>query len=321
MFHIEGRRVLAKLNQMINIAKKMFDVMEEDEKNNEVGIQGSTVGDTLSESYSHNKISCPSPDTPTSCSPELDFSMKLGEFANASYSSPFLLPLRLQAVEKLRPVEMKNLSFNWSHSTSDEGHRPKKVINQIDDQTKAEMQDIFSELPAKVCDEEPKDSKDSDNLPKIPISDSNVVSEARRSAAVPKPPPPPLVSNPARTMPPSNLPSNGTAAPPPPVPLSKGSLPVPPAPMPPANKAVPPIPPPLGAAKVLRPKKCTKLKRSVHMGNMYRLLKAKVEGSSLNGKPSKARKSKVGGSAGENLGMADALAEMTKRYSTHNPCL
>ena len=50
------------------------------------------------------------------------------------------------------------------------------------------------------------------------------------------------------------------------------------------------------------------------MGSLYRLLKRKVEGCSHNGKLSNAKMSQAGGS-GENKaqGMADALAEITKR--------
>lgn len=90
-------------------------------------------------------------------------------------------------------------------------------------------------------------------------------------------------------------------APPPPLSLSKGSS--------------PPPPPPLGANKALRPKKMnTKLKRSTQMGSLYRLLKGKVEGCTLSGKLSNAKMSPVGVSAENKAqGMADALAEMTKR--------
>lgn len=57
------------------------------------------------------------------------------------------------------------------------------------------------------------------------------------------------------------------------------------------------------------------------MGNMYRVLKGKVEGSSLKDKLTRGSKTQVGGSAGGQKGMADALAEMTKRSSFHNPKL
>lgn len=52
------------------------------------------------------------------------------------------------------------------------------------------------------------------------------------------------------------------------------------------------------------------------MGNLYRTLKGKVEGSSLKGKASHAKKSNAGAaSGGKGQGMADALAEITKRSS------
>ncbi|XP_073009415.1 uncharacterized protein At4g04980-like isoform X1 [Typha latifolia] len=75
----------------------------------------------------------------------------------------------------------------------------------------------------------------------------------------------------------------------------------------------PPPPLPLSVTKALRAKKAnTKLKRSMHMGNLYRLLKGNVEGSSLDGRASNTRTS-AKGSACNTQGMADALAEMTKR--------
>lgn len=52
------------------------------------------------------------------------------------------------------------------------------------------------------------------------------------------------------------------------------------------------------------------------MGNLYRLLKGKVEGSSLDGKSSQGKRSKIGAPAGGKQGMADALAEMTKRFGS-----
>ncbi|KAL5211761.1 hypothetical protein ABZP36_022608 [Zizania latifolia] len=93
---------------------------------------------------------------------------------------------------------------------------------------------------------------------------------------------------------------------------------------PPENGPPPPPPPPPGAgniAKALRAKKAaTKLKRSTQMGSMYRHLRDRVEGSCPHGAKSshdkKARAAAAaagakGGGAGQ--GMADALAEMTKR--------
>lgn len=168
--------------------------------------------------------------------------------------------------------------------------------------------------------------------PLLPCRISPIEVRPNTVAPAPPPPPPPLpsssVNSPNVTVqypppPPPPLPApkmqgNVTVPPPPPPPLqtpSKGSPP-PPLPPPPFGKggAAPPPPPPLSANKSLRPKKSsTKLKRSTQIGNLYRLLKGKVEGSSLNGRSANCGKSKAGVSSGGKQGMADALAEMTKR--------
>ncbi|RVW13345.1 Uncharacterized protein CK203_089029 [Vitis vinifera] len=196
-----GRRVLAKLDYMIKIAREMFDIMDEDKRNNEERTEDSNIGDILGESYSDNKVTYPSPNSPTL---ELSISM--------IYFPPILSPVRLQAA----------------------GNIANKSI-------------------------------------------ATVTNEQKEQATAPPLPP----------SPPSNLPLNGAA---------------------------PPPPPPLAVAKALRPRKANnKLKRSTHMGNLYRTLKGKVEGSSLQGKNSQGRTSAIGDSAGGKQGMADALAEMTKR--------
>ncbi|KAG8072817.1 hypothetical protein GUJ93_ZPchr0006g43012 [Zizania palustris] len=95
---------------------------------------------------------------------------------------------------------------------------------------------------------------------------------------------------------------------------------------PPANGPSAPPPPPPGAgniAKALRAKKAaTKLKRSTQMGSMYRHLRDRVEGSCPHGaKSSQDKKARAAAAAaaagwksgGAGQGMADALAEMTKR--------
>ncbi|XP_055808097.1 uncharacterized protein LOC129876638 [Solanum dulcamara] len=131
----------------------------------------------------------------------------------------------------------------------------------------------------------------------------------------PPPPPPPMPSRNVISPPPPPPPpigSKGMACPPPSPPMaSNGAVPAPPPPMPKGKGPAPP--PPLGLIGVLRVKRAaTKLKRSTQMGNLYRLLKLQVEGSSLES-TSHHRMGKVGASAGGKQGMADALAEMTKR--------
>ncbi|KAF3598596.1 hypothetical protein F2Q69_00036823 [Brassica cretica] len=155
------------------------------------------------------------------------------------------------------------------------------------------------------------------------------------TAAAPLPPPPPPMKN--RAPPPPPMPqANGPAPPPPPPPMPttnrvvSGPLPTPPL-MPQANGPAPPPPPPRmgvlsgaacpppppGAARSLRPKKAaTKLKRSTQLGNLYRILKGKVEGRDPEARTGggSGRKAGVGSApAGGKQGMADALAEITKK--------
>ncbi|KAJ8568848.1 hypothetical protein K7X08_032545 [Anisodus acutangulus] len=136
------------------------------------------------------------------------------------------------------------------------------------------------------------------------------------------PPPPPMpmgkIKGGAPPPPPSpRQTKKGGAPPPPPSPrqTKKGGAPPPP-PSPRQTKkggAPPPPPPAFAGAKNPRVNKAaTKLKRSSQMGNLYRSLKGKVEGSSLDGKQ-KGVKGKFNTSKGGKPGMADALAEMTKR--------
>ncbi|KAI3718876.1 hypothetical protein L6452_19761 [Arctium lappa] len=134
----------------------------------------------------------------------------------------------------------------------------------------------------------------------------------------PPPPPPPTVSGDATirglTPPPPSLGKPGPPPPPPPAAMTPRSIPSPPIQQ--GKGGAPPSPPTTGGTR-LRAKSTTKLKRSSQMGSLYRLLKGKVEGSSLDGKSLKRNSSKVGAASGGNgkLGMADALAEMTKRSS------
>ncbi|KAG7588073.1 hypothetical protein ISN44_As07g004280 [Arabidopsis suecica] len=156
------------------------------------------------------------------------------------------------------------------------------------------------------------------------------------TATAPPPPPPPPMQNrapPPPPMPMANCGSGGPPPPPPPMPLANGAAPPPPPPpMAMANGAVGPPPPPPrmgmangaacpppppGAARSLRPKKAaTKLKRSTQLGNLYRILKGKVEGRDPNAKTGSGSGRKAGAGsapAGGKQGMADALAEITKK--------
>ncbi|CAL5408748.1 unnamed protein product [Camellia sinensis] len=159
-------------------------------------------------------------------------------------------------------------------------------------------------------------------LPPSPTKLAPNVPQAMQSAMPsPPPPPPPFMTSRHSAMPPPPLPppmmasNRETPVPPPAGMSSKQSVLSPPPPPMALGKGAPPPPPPtLGGSKSLRPKKATtKLKRSSQMGTLYRHLKVKVEGSNLDNKSSQGKKGKIGTTTGGKQGMADALAEMTRR--------
>jgi hypothetical protein len=109
---------------------------------------------------------------------------------------------------------------------------------------------------------------------------------------------------------------------------SKGPAPSPPTSVPPQKRPAPPPPPPLGATKSLHRKAATtKLKRSVQMINLFRNLKRNVEGSSLfvssadvnhERRAPTGTRTEIGGAAGWKQGLAASLAELTKRFASHD---
>lgn len=85
----------------------------------------------------------------------------------------------------------------------------------------------------------------------------------------------------------------------------------------PPSKGFRPPPPPPGGMKSKNTKNdITKLKRSSNMGNLFRLLRGKMEGSSVVEKSSRGRNNGAGGNGGASDGqsMDDAFAEIARRY-------
>ncbi|KAI9395843.1 hypothetical protein POPTR_004G038400v4 [Populus trichocarpa] len=449
----------ATLTCMIKIAREMFDVMDEYEPNKDIQRSNAFSKILMESSSDNNSYSpcCASPETPTSVLPEFSGSPASGEFSNFYSSSPLLRSLRVQALEKLNPMDIKRLSFHMPSNLEILDGSSLKRKDRVDDETMTEVEakrkplfersnseessnceELMFEIEASSnCDvkkaadlEDHSDYSLKRGMPQIAAAETTpVIAEAITPPAalsvnaspVPPaqphisspmmvdvvatpslpstpppmklqpdvattqpppptpPPPPPFVLQPAtftvasvprppptmsRTVtapplppppppmasgtaaaapplpppppPPRMLSGTGTAAPmlppppppppqtstarnapPPPPPLmmsSKGTMPLPPPPpMPLGNGAAPPPPPP-GAARSLRPKKAqTKLKRSSQMGNLYRVLKGKVEGGNQLTKSPTGRKGPASSSAGGKQGMADALAEITKR--------
>jgi len=284
--------MLATLDCLIKIASEKFDIMEEDSPKKVFN-------------SSNNSDITSSPLTPKSVLP-----------SPISSSTSTLWSLRIQAVGKLKPIDLKRLSY----------HMSPQLIEKQDNKIEKEPT-IDKEKDHKVENHE-KDTKE--DL----VFDLNTVEKLDKTMPMPLPPPPPPLPPstpqlpqsevavkipPPPPLPPLSLGLGSVALPPPPFSMKPGSAPAPapPPPMPRGNggSAAPP-PPPLGAGRSLRPRATTKLKRSTQLGNLYRTLKGKVEGSSLKGKSSGGRNNAIGArNTGGKQGMADALAEMTKRYA------
>lgn len=380
--------VLEALDSMNKMAREKFDIMDEDDMKDDSPRAYNTFGKVLkAEYYSDSNSSCcaspASPGTPTSVLSEpFNSPGKAGERGIIPYNPPTLWSLRVRAVGKLKPVDVKRLALNELSSVR--GHdcsalsADKKVEeSMIGVQEKSnfevtgtidETRDVSPErdtpevlLSCDLKDNKPKDivstideNNDSPaasvettpmslvttpteailplaspppsppNLPHATVptgTPAELPSHAAPTKLPPSPPPPPpIASGTVRSAPPPPPPmmtSKGSPAPQSPTMALKGPPPPPPPSLPLANGAAPPPPPLLGGAKSLRPKKsATKLKRSSQMGNLYRVLKGKVEGSSdLDGKSRNGRKTAIPGSGGGKQGMADALAEITRRYA------
>ncbi|ERN03348.1 uncharacterized protein At4g04980 [Amborella trichopoda] len=289
-----SERISHKMDFMSVSAKDIFDLMEEDDSKKVSRVPSwRMVG--IGHSYSDGKTSCDSPRTPTSVLPETtQYSVNLGQILNSCASPPMLLPLRLEAVGKLKPIDVKRLSFHMFPLAQDHNlthdSKKKEENNSPDMEMETDNNQVKSlAVPLKT---------------QVPPPPPTPPSTPMKVGPTPPPPPPPLCS-----------PKLGPSHPPPPSPLitSKAGLaPPPPPPIPLKSGAAPPPPPPLGVLKALRPKKNnTKLRRSTQISNLYRLLKGKVEGVGRDAKASHARKSHQ--SADKKQGMAAALAEITKR--------
>ncbi|XP_057433780.1 uncharacterized protein At4g04980-like isoform X2 [Lotus japonicus] len=335
-----GETMLATLDCLIKIANDKFDIMEEDSPKK-------GFSSFAKSSFTDSSFLCPSsPITPKSVLPE---TMK---HSPRSSCTPTLRSLRVQAVGKLNPIDLKRLAFHMSPPRMEtHDHKIEKepaIDNEMDLNARNSGKDTSEDLVFDLDTKEESKKTTSHHLETYkPLQTPTQSSPPPQLTPMPPPPPPPLstpymilpnVTMPAPPPPPPPPPtlspsSSSTAVPPPPPPfiplkagspppppppmsLKPGSAPAPPPPMLCGNGAAAPPPPPLGAGRALRPKATTKLKRSTQLGNLYRTLKVKVEGSSLRGKSSNGRTSAIGaGKTGGKQGMADALAEMTKRSS------
>ncbi|XP_029125216.1 uncharacterized protein At4g04980 [Cajanus cajan] len=331
-----GEAMLVTLDSLMKLASEKFDIEEyEHHKKELMSPRSSSFGKYIMRcsSFSDSSYSCcSSPATPKSVLPEMmKYNARHGDSPRSSCASPHhLSSLRVQAVGKLNPIDVKRLSSQTSPTNIHKVEEETKM--EVDDKVSSPRKDSTEDLVFHLDTSEESDCSTNDhkhttkpqpNSPKpaqtplqeeaIPVSSS---SPSPSPSLTPSSPPTPCIlqSPPSMTMV-ETTPATAPP-PPPPIPSKGGSVPAPP---PPArgggNGGGPPPPPPLGGGRSLRAKATTKLKRSTQLGNLYRTLKGKVEGESLTVK-SAGKKGAIGGASnGGKQGMADALAEMTKRSS------
>ncbi|CAD5312380.1 unnamed protein product [Arabidopsis thaliana] len=246
--------------------------------------------------------------------------------------------VRMQALVKLSPIDVKRLAiqnFSQKEALSNNGdgddeslkvkkseteEKAKEAILEKQDSVKSQIDDkdcskvsVKSEMVSKSFAPPPPPPPGNAAIPVEPPLTMSAEKESYAPlppppgrAALPPPPPLPMAVRKGVAAPP--LPPPGTAAlpPPPPLPMAAGK-----------GVAAPPPPPP-GARGGLGAKKVTsKLKRSTHLGALFRFLKGKLEGKN----PEVRSRGAGGGSKGASgsapasgkQGMADALAEITKK--------
>ncbi|CAN1284224.1 Uncharacterized protein At4g04980 [Linum perenne] len=335
---------LATLNCLIKVAKEKSEEDDEDEDDDDEAEEeeeymkhGVEKAKFLVRSYSESNATpfSTSPETPTSVLPGLKCpaSPKAEEFTNLYCSSPLLRFLSVEAVGKLNRIDIKRLSFHlFPHH---HGNQKSNVVNEDkmeesnkdeDDRDGRKDNEATSLVPPPPPPPPPSTAR-------MQMKPKTLLSEIPSASPPPPPmPPPPRNVSQGKEQPSSSMTtpktakqatppslvssSNGPAAPPPPppAPSSNGSASKGPAPPPPPGSASKGPPPPPGVGKMLWPRKGqSKLKRSSQMGNLYRALKGKVEG----GNPTRAKNGRASPNSGNNnggkQGMADALAEITKR--------
>ncbi|KAI9093189.1 hypothetical protein K1719_027203 [Acacia pycnantha] len=270
-------KLMDKLTFLTTSAKEMFSVVDEDEDTEDIE-SCRMVQNKLSDIYSRNNVSSPSPAASSPISPKCNpTSANLEETCDVSSSQTHICPLGNQEIENLEQL-----------NTCPNNKGPEKLS----------FEGLKEHLNTKTGDSE------------IPKHEASKEPEPTHPAAIVPPPPPPrpiasLLSS-SRPIPPSRGSEAITPPPPPPMAMTKGAPPPP-----------PPSPVGL-VKVVRFKKAASKLKRSSQMSALYRHLKDKVEGSSLKAEhgTSPQIKTKLGASHhGGKEGMAEALTEITKRSS------
>ncbi|CAN7091897.1 unnamed protein product [Brassica rapa subsp. narinosa] len=364
--------VLAALDGLIKMTKERFGMMDldSDGRKSFKGVPSEarrSFRRSVSYSESNNSF-FPSPLTPRSVIPGTMMS-------SSSSTSPSLWNLRAQALDKLSPVDLKQLAMRilsrrdsdslqdldlkniieeeqeGSDKLGDDDEDDDSSVSETEHGSETEDHSKCSETEHEIETEHHIESSGTEHVAtdgeqhkegsetehedhsEATTSETESTESFQEAISVtklapPSPPPPPPSPSPSFL----NKKANPLSQPPPPPPSSPqpgGKTLSPPPPPPPSrrhdsggNSPTTPAPPaPPGSGRTLRGKRTTsKLRRSAQIANLYWVLKGKLEGRGVEGKPSKASKGQnsvpdKSPVKGARSGMADALAEMTKRSS------
>jgi len=318
-----SEKIFEKLDEISRRARRVLEMREDDECQSEASYEISDSSESSQPMESEDSwydlnlkskvYSEEAPLTPTSVLPEsTQKSVKTGTFVNAFTPPLFCLP-KIRVSGNSHPISFKDLRANIDTLplARDQPRNPGKRMYDLNLST--------SENPDCQCTFE--NSKHNECVNSNHNTTANLIFPPPSMVSTPPPPPPPPPPPMVPARPVLLLPPIVPATPPPPPPplplpvVPARSLPVPP-PMVLATPPPPP-PPPSNANKALRPRRSnTKLKRSSQIGNLYRVLKGKVEGAGQTCRSSQARRKLIsGGSNNSSQGMAEALAEITRRSS------
>ncbi|GKV45865.1 hypothetical protein SLEP1_g52897 [Rubroshorea leprosula] len=240
-FEKQAEIAVAFLDSLIKMAKEKFDMVDENEGKKDFSSRTKTFGKVLKESYSDNSSFFPSPITPTSVLPEI-----LNGSPRSGDSSPLLLSLRVQAVGKLNPIDVKRLAFHMLPNV--DAHQSilnekNNVVEEQDEETKS-----TSELLSSPISDDSRDPSSQIETPIHPISTtpgtSPTCSETEEATESPLTPSKLSVDMELQVIsppsPPSMLPPNVRTA----------GLPLPPPPPPPPRPMLPPY---MAARRLLPP--------------------------------------------------------------------
>ena len=299
-------KVLAALDGLITGSNEMHNMIEINSEENKPKVTTppqsktpSKLASLPSESFTKQPI------TPRTV---LHPPSNIGDYKISASNLPRYV--RMQALVILIPINVKKLTIQkrmcQKEAQSNDGDgdgdnesvkkkqkSETKRIEKMENANEATPEDKDCVKSQTDCKSYSKVSEESETVPKSLALTPPLPGDA----ALPSSQPLPMTASKGQAAPPPQPPGIAALLPPQPVPMAPGKGP-----------GAPPPPPPL---RLGAKKQNGKLKRSTKLGELYRFLKAKIEGKDLKPRSRGVRGGSKG--VGGKQGMADALAEITKK--------